>query len=157
MKDHTLMQTIARANRVTSHQVNGVTKTNGEIVDYYNVFRNMKKALIDYAQGQEDAEEGSVREKAELFLLLDEAIAQGMTFCQEKGADLSGILESREVFKNLEWFKECADTLLGNDEWRVAVFQYLRGVIDTPARSFCSSHLRFKIRFRRPGMQRHLK
>ncbi len=36
MKDHTLMQTIARANRVSSYLINNVTKTNGEIVDYYN-------------------------------------------------------------------------------------------------------------------------
>ena len=53
MKDHTLMQTIARANRVTSWKINGEEKKNGEIVDYYNVFRNMRKALKDYAQGQE--------------------------------------------------------------------------------------------------------
>ena len=51
MKDHTLMQTIARANRVTSHKIKGyngkyIEKKNGEIVDYYNVFRNMKKAFI---------------------------------------------------------------------------------------------------------------
>ena len=51
MKDHTLMQTIARANRVTSWKINGVEKKNGEIIDYYNVFRNMRKALRDYAQG----------------------------------------------------------------------------------------------------------
>jgi type I restriction enzyme R subunit len=31
MKDHTLMQTIARANRVTSWKINGVEKRNGEI------------------------------------------------------------------------------------------------------------------------------
>ncbi len=43
MKDHTLMQAIAGANRVTSFEINGKTKRNGEIVDYYNVFRNMKK------------------------------------------------------------------------------------------------------------------
>lgn len=44
MRGHTLMQTIARANRVTSWRINGVEKRNGEIVDYYNVFRNMKLA-----------------------------------------------------------------------------------------------------------------
>ncbi len=51
MKDHTLMQTIARANRVTSWKIDGMEKKNGEIIDYYNVFRNMRKALKDYAQG----------------------------------------------------------------------------------------------------------
>ena len=34
MKDHNLMQTIARANRVAKGKINGF------IVDYYNVFRN---------------------------------------------------------------------------------------------------------------------
>ena len=33
MQGHTLMQTIARANRVTSHEINSVAKRNGEIVD----------------------------------------------------------------------------------------------------------------------------
>ncbi|MGE0133465.1 MAG: type I restriction endonuclease subunit R [Blastocatellales bacterium] len=124
MKDHTLMQTIARANRVTSHQVNGVTKTNGEIVDYYNVFRNMKKALRDYAQGQEGLDEVPVREKAELFALLDDAVEQGLTFCQEKDVDLRALLERQEVFKSIGQFKLYADTLLGNDEWRKAFNVY---------------------------------
>lgn len=160
MKDHTLMQTIARANRVTSHQINGVTKQNGEIVDYYNVFRNMKKALRDYAQGQEGLDEPPVKEKAELFTLLDDSIVQGLAFCKEKGVALGEILQTRDVFKNVGRFNEYADTLLSNDEWRkafnvyentitslyeackpeilgrdvvrhVAVFQYLRGVIDS--------------------------
>jgi len=160
MKDHTLMQTIARANRVTSYQINGVTKTNGEIVDYYNVFRNMKKALKDYAQGQDGLAEPPVKEKAELFTLLDDSIQQGLAFCQEKGVVLGEILQTKDVFKNVGRFNQYADTLLGKDEWRkafnvyentitslfeackpeilgkdvvryVAVFQYLRGVIDS--------------------------
>ena len=53
MQGHTLMQTIARANRVTSWKINEIEKRNGEIVDYYNVFRNMKQALNDYAQGSD--------------------------------------------------------------------------------------------------------
>jgi type I restriction enzyme R subunit len=160
MKDHTLMQTIARANRVTSYQINGITKTNGEIVDYYNVFRNMKKALRDYAQGQEGLDEPPVKEKAELFRLLDNAIQQGMTFCLEREVALSEILQSNDTFKKVDQFNQFADTLLANDEWRktfnvyentitalyeackpeilgkdvvrqVAIFQYLRGVIDS--------------------------
>jgi type I restriction enzyme, R subunit len=145
---------------VTSYQINKVTKKNGEIVDYYNVFRNMKKALKDYAQGQEGLDEAPVKDKAELFTLLDAAIAQGLVFCQEKGVDLTVVLDRQEVFKSLGQFIEYADTLLANDEWRkvfnvyentisslyeackpeilghdavrsVAVFQYLRGIIDS--------------------------
>ena len=162
MKGHTLMQTIARANRVTSWQINGVSKRNGEIADYYNVFRNMKKALKDYAQGQE-GEDGAppVKEKAALFTLLDDAIAQGLEFCGGKGVALAEVLIHDDVFEKLGRFNAFADTLLANDEWRkafnvyenavsslyeackpeilgrrekgrtVAAFQYLRGVIDS--------------------------
>ena len=42
MKNHTLMQTIARANRVFRD------KQNGLIVDYVGVFRNLQKALAIY-------------------------------------------------------------------------------------------------------------
>jgi len=158
MKDHTLMQTIARANRVTPYTINGVSKRNGEIVDYYNVFRNMKKALKDYAQGEEGLEDAPVREKSELFRLLDEALEEGMAFCHEKGVDLNAVLEKKDVFRKINLFKSYADILLSKDEWRKAfqvydntitslyeackpeildqqqrqpvfVFQYLRGVI----------------------------
>ena len=42
MKNHTLMQTIARANRVWRD------KQNGLIVDYVGIFRNLQKALAIY-------------------------------------------------------------------------------------------------------------
>ncbi|MCK8601359.1 type I restriction endonuclease subunit R [Desulfoferrobacter suflitae] len=160
MKDHTLMQAIARANRVTSFQINGVVKRNGEIVDYYNVFRNMKKALKDYAQGEEGLEAAPVRDKRELFRLLDDAVEQSTAFCRGREIDIPRVLENPNVFKNIGLFNDYADILLGNDEWRksfnvyentisslyeackpeilgrdtvrlVAVFQYLRGVMES--------------------------
>jgi type I restriction enzyme R subunit len=67
MKDHTLMPTIARANRVTSFRINDVEKQNGELVDYYNVFRNMKEALKNYARGEEGVDTVPVQEKDVLF------------------------------------------------------------------------------------------
>src|SRR5437879_1326890 len=45
MRNHTLMQTIARANRVFGD------KTNGLIVDYVGVFRNLQRALAIYGSG----------------------------------------------------------------------------------------------------------
>lgn len=159
MQGHTLMQTIARANRVTSWQANGVAKRNGEIVDYYNVFRSMKQALKDYAQGQGDEDQPPVREKEALFGLLDDAIAQGLTFCTEHGVPMEEVLKKDDVFTKLGRFNMFADTLMANDEWRkafnvyqntisalyeackpevlklgksrtVAAFDYLRGVMD---------------------------
>jgi len=159
MKDHTLMQTIARANRVTSYRIDGIEKRNGEIVDYYNVFRDMKRALRSYARGPGDEVEAPVREKGELRKLLADAIAQGTAFCRERGIDLEAVLSGTDVFRNVSAFESFADKLLSNDEWRksfavyestvaslyeackpeilgdpivrsVAVFQYLRGVVD---------------------------
>ena len=46
MKGHTLMQAIARANRVFPG------KTCGIVIDYVNVFKFMREALSDYAQGK---------------------------------------------------------------------------------------------------------
>ena len=156
-KGHTLMQTIARANRVTGHLINGKQKVHGEIVDYYNVFRNMKRALADYAEG--DEEETPVRDKQALFELLDDALAQSSNFLIERGMDLEALVERGKTFKSLGGFNQFADTLLSNDEWRrtfnvyentisslyeackpeilgerkrpmVYAFQYLRGVVD---------------------------
>jgi type I restriction enzyme R subunit len=157
------MQTIARANRVASYRVKGhsgdlVEKKNGEIVDYYNVFRNMRKALKDYAQGA-DGEEPPVQEKSELFELLDDAVAQTLEFCRERDIELNSVFEKQDTFKNIDFFNQAADTLLSNDDWRkqfnvyentvtalyeackpeifqqhdnqrIAAIQYLRGVVD---------------------------
>ncbi len=159
MQDHTLMQTIARANRTTSFQINGVAKNNGEIVDYYNVFRNLKKALKDYAAGGEDAGETPVADKAQLFRLLEDALEQGLVFCSEHGIDLEAVLRVPGVFKNIGLFNQYANILLGAGDLRktfnvyentvsslyeackpeildkdmrlVAVFQYLRGVMES--------------------------
>lgn len=118
MKDHTLMQAITRANRVTNRRINGVPKNNGEIIDYYNVFRNMKRALADYAVGSEGLEVLPIQDKAKLFDLLDDAIAQGLAFCKDKGINLKSVLDTKEVFKNLAKFNTFADILLSKDEWR---------------------------------------
>lgn len=160
MKAHTLMQTITRANRVTSYIINNIPKTHGEIIDYYNVFRHMKQALADYAIGDEDMPDSPIQDKSNLFLLLDEAIAQGISFCREKNIALESLLQTDNTFKNLEQFQHFADILLQKDEWYktfivydntitslyeackpeilttqsrplVFVFQYLRGVIDS--------------------------
>lgn len=159
MQGHTLMQTIARANRVSGYEIHGVTKRHGEIVDYYNVFRRMKKALRDYAAGP-DGEELPVQEKKQLFVLLDAAIEQGFGFCHENGVPLREALERGDVFTKLGQFNDYANTLLANDELRksfnvyentisslyeackpevlsqkkgrvVSAFQYLRGVMDS--------------------------
>ncbi|MGM0563573.1 MAG: type I restriction endonuclease subunit R [Pseudomonadota bacterium] len=159
-KDHTLMQTIARANRVSSHRINGVEKTNGEIVDYYGVIGRLRKAIKDYGQGADGGDEPPVQDKDELFTLLSDAIEQARQFCAERDIVIDQALAADDVFKQVGLFNEWADKLLAKDEWRqsfkvfentitalyeackpeilgdpvvrkVALFQYLRGVLDS--------------------------
>jgi len=90
MKNHSLMQTIARANRVFPE------KTNGLIVDYIGVFRNLEKALAIYAIPSVD-DDGSmpVRDKAQLVGWLAEAEAEATNFCRAIGVDLDAITAAK--------------------------------------------------------------
>lgn len=60
LKNHTLMQAIARANRVSEG------KTNGMIVDYIGVFKNVEKALALYAATKSGDDE-IIKSKDELL------------------------------------------------------------------------------------------
>lgn len=91
MKNHTLMQTIARANRVFEG------KNNGLIVDYVGVFRNLQKALAIYGSSSEGGvKEGEcpILEKGELVEELRVAIAEALAFCKERGVDIEAILKA---------------------------------------------------------------
>jgi type I restriction enzyme R subunit len=69
MRNHTLMQTIARANRVHGD------KQNGLIVDYVGVFKNLEKALAIYGAGRgEGREDSPVRDKDQLVEALKESV-----------------------------------------------------------------------------------
>ncbi len=125
MKDHTLMQTIARANRVTSYTINGVAKRNGEIIDYYNVFRNMKRALVDYALGSDGkTEEEPVKDKSVLFTLLDDSLEQGKEFLHTLDISIDSVLERQEVFRKIEAFEAFADKILAKDDYKKHFFVY---------------------------------
>ena len=122
MKDHSLMQTIARANRVTDHLINDKPKRNGLIVDYYNVFRNLKKAFASYGGGvigsenKPGGEDTPVQEKDHLYTLLQDAINECKTFCQNLGIDLQKIVDANQVFSKLGLFDQYADILLEGDD-----------------------------------------
>src|SRR6266404_9008100 len=78
LKNHTLMQTIARANRVWRD------KQNGLIVDYLGIFRNIQKALTIYGATRGGAAGDSpIKHKSELVDELADAIAEAKTFSEE--------------------------------------------------------------------------
>jgi type I restriction enzyme R subunit len=83
MRNHTLMQTIARANRVFPGKHSGV------IVDYANVFASLEKALAIYGAGK--GGQSPVKDKAELVKALREALTEATAFCASHGVDLAGI------------------------------------------------------------------
>ena len=83
MRNHTLMQTIARANRVFPG------KHSGLIVDYANVFASLEQALAIYGAGKNGR--NPVRDKAQLVAELRAAIAAATAFCAGHGAQLAEI------------------------------------------------------------------
>ncbi|HNL11164.1 MAG TPA: DUF3387 domain-containing protein, partial [Turneriella sp.] len=83
MRNHTLMQTIARANRVFPGKHSGV------IVDYSNVFASLEKALAIYGAGKGGG--SPVKDKAQLALDLRRAVADATAFCASHGVDLAAI------------------------------------------------------------------
>ncbi|MCD6069306.1 MAG: hsdR [Bacteroidetes bacterium] len=126
MKDHTLMQTITRANRVTDYLINGKPKKNGLIVDYYNVFRNLKKAFASYGGGSIEGNEDDapVKEKDNLYVLLTSSLNECVAWAETIGVDLQAIIRSNTVFHNLNLFDEYADIILQNDQYKQQLIVY---------------------------------
>src|SRR5690606_5728537 len=83
MRNHTLMQTIARAHRVFPG------KHSGLIVDYANVFASLEKALAIYAKGQGGTT--PVRDKRQLIEEMRQAVEAVTGFCTAHGVDLAAI------------------------------------------------------------------
>ena len=83
MRNHTLMQTIARANRVFPGKHSGV------IVDYANVFASLEKALAIYGAGKDG--KTPVKDKKELVEELRKALDAAILFCADKGVVLAAI------------------------------------------------------------------
>jgi len=83
MRNHSLMQTIARANRVFPG------KHSGMIVDYANVFTSLENALAIYGAGKGGT--NPVKDKAQLVAALREAIKDATAFCASHGVDLAAM------------------------------------------------------------------
>lgn len=92
LKNHTLMQTIARANRVYPG------KTNGLIVDYLGVFRNLQKALAIYASTKDGADD-IIQEKEELVEILISTVTKTRQFLKSLKLDIDELLKAKGVDK----------------------------------------------------------
>jgi len=118
MRNHTLMQAIARANRVWKDKVNGL------IVDYIGMFRNLEKALAIYgsaAGGGIKEGEMPVKVKEKLVDRLQEAMDETVAFVSGKGVDIDEI-QKAEGFNRISLLDDAVDLLLVNDDTK---HQYL--------------------------------
>lgn len=124
MRNHTLMQTIARANRVFGD------KQDGLIVDYIGVFRNLEKALAIYGTGSDGAtSEGEIpiKQKAERVAELHAKIGEALNFCESLSIDLDAIL-SAEGFQRLQLKQQAVEDLLINQSTTQRFFSLVREV-----------------------------
>ena len=111
MRNHTLMQTIARANRVFPG------KHSGLIVDYANVFASLEKALAIYGAGRGGAT--PVRDKAELIAELRKALEEATAFCAAQGVNIVAIEAAASgSFERVRLIGEAVEKLISPDPLR---------------------------------------
>lgn len=120
MRNHTLMQTIARANRVAPG------KTAGLIVDYVGIFRNLQAALHIYAQPKRPGD-FPISDKATLVAQLQALLAKARNFCQERGVQIATIVAT-EPGKRMPLLQAAVDAILGTEQDKKLWLQLANGV-----------------------------
>jgi type I restriction enzyme R subunit len=130
IKGHTLMQTIARANRVFDDE-----KENGLIVDYGNVYKQLEKAYSIYGEGGKGSgRDGSkkperpVEELEASELELAAAIEKARAYLSEElGFELQELIEAKAMEK-LRKIKDGADCVSRNETTRTTFEMMARQV-----------------------------
>ena len=109
LKNHTLIQTIARANRVADE-----AKKNGLIVDYIGVFKNIERALALYAASGLDEDE-IIKSKDELLTDLKNTLQTVKEWLRGEQIDLKPLLEAPSEQKLL-LLEKYANAIIGLEE-----------------------------------------
>lgn len=111
MRNHTLMQTIARANRVFPGKHSGV------IVDYANVFASLEKALAIYGAGKDG--KSPVKDKQQLVEELCKAVADATAFCAKRDVLLAEIEQfATGSLERLQRIEDAMNALISPDPLR---------------------------------------
>lgn len=119
MRNHTLMQTIARANRVFPGKHSGV------IVDYANVFESLERALAIYGAGKGGA--NPVKDKAKLVADLRKAVGQATAFCATRQVMLPAIEQlTAGSMERLQRIDDAVNALISPDPLRREFFGHER-------------------------------
>lgn len=119
LRNHTLMQTIARANRVYAG------KSHGLIVDYVGVFRNLNKALAIYGANHNGDEIGGspVESKAALIGMLTSAVNEAVEFLEGVNVSIPEILDSTG-FERIAILDDAVEKILVDDQHKMT-YQHL--------------------------------
>lgn len=121
MRNHTLMQTIARANRVFPGKHSGV------IVDYANVFASLEKALAIYGAGT--GGNSPVKDKKKLVEELRKAVDQAVLFCANRSVVLAAIAQlPLGSMERLQRMDDAVNALISPDPLRREFFAHERVV-----------------------------
>ena len=119
MRNHTLMQTIARANRVYPGKHSGI------IVDYANVFASLEKALAIYGAGRDG--KSPVKDKQQLVEEMRRAVADALAFCAAHGVSLPEIEAlGAGSLERLNRVEESMNALISPDPLRRDFFAHER-------------------------------
>lgn len=125
LKSHTLMQAIARANRISEG------KNNGLIVDYIETYKALVSALAIYgSDGKEDkkTDDEPLKKKEELLEELEEAIESVEKFLKDEvDYDISELIKSEKLNKILE-IERGVNAVCTNDETKAKFMILARNV-----------------------------
>lgn len=119
MRNHTLMQTIARANRVFPE------KDNGLIVDYVGVFRNLEKALAVYGAGSGGDVDSPIEFIEALAGELDAAVDKLTDYCSSLGISLEA-LRAAEGFAFIAERDAAVEAILASPDNRIEFMDQAR-------------------------------
>lgn len=118
LKAHTLMQTIARANRVAEG------KSNGLIIDYIGIVKALRKALADYTAniGCIDGTDPTV-DKVKLIERILDTLEKAKLFLMEHGFVLQDLICSYD-FPKMYYLQKGANIVCGTVEERKTFSAY---------------------------------
>ncbi len=116
LKAHTLMQTIARANRVAEG------KSNGLVIDYIGIVKALRRALADYTANTPGGNDPTV-DKEKLIEKIQEAIAGAESFLSERDFALSKLTAAKD-FAKLALLQEAANVVCESPESKKAFSTY---------------------------------
>ena len=117
LKAHTLMQTIARANRVNAG------KSNGLIIDYIGIVKALRKALADYTANKGKGGDDPTIDKDKLIERILETIEKVKQYFKNRDFSIKNIIDA-SGFKKMQYLRDAADIVCGSIEDRKTFTTY---------------------------------